>query len=152
MPFILMITNELINTFTLLHESLIMYLCTRWARMDDLWLWLATFFELNPTERYHCNQVITPGAGRVLVPVSHFALHTVLPQTDVRRSDFVVIFFHCTQNWTALNFAVSFRVLIQPYSSRLLNSFCRGGLDWLTVSESERQRTSGPHMRTFYDL
>ena len=55
--------------------------------------------------------------------------HTVLPQTDVRRSDFVVIFFHCTQNWTALNFAVSFRVLIQPYSSRLLNSFCRGGLD-----------------------
>ena len=53
--------------------------------------------------------------------------HTVLPQTDVRRSDFVVIFFHCTQNWTALNFAVNFRVLIQPYSSRLFNSFCRGG-------------------------
>ena len=82
----------------------------------------------------HCVLNVVPGDKRGAKPKNVAILadslpHTVLPQTDVRRSDFVVIFFHCTQNWTALNFAVSFRVLIQPYSSRLLNSFCRGGLD-----------------------
>ena len=51
--------------------------------------------------------------------------HTVQPQTDVRRSYFVVIFFQLTQNWTALNFEVNFRPLIQwdsrgPFSKSLM--------------------------------
>ena len=50
------------------------------------------------------------------------AIHTVLLETDVRRSDFVVIFFQLTQNWTALNFEVNFRPLIQ-WDSRGL--FCK---------------------------
>ena len=51
--------------------------------------------------------------------------HTVLLETDVRRSDFVVIFFQVTQNWTALNFEVNFRPLIQwdsrgPFNKSLM--------------------------------
>ena len=46
-------------------------------------------------------------------PVGGCVCHTVLLETDVRRSDFVVIFFQLTQNWTALNFEVNFRPLIQ---------------------------------------
>ena len=51
--------------------------------------------------------------------------HTVLLETDVQRSDFVVIFFQLTQNWTALNFEVNFRPLIQwdsrgPFSKSLM--------------------------------
>ena len=61
-------------------------------------------------------------------------------------------FFHCTQNWTALNFAVNFRVLIQPYSSWLLNRFCGGWWACPSVSESERQRTSGPQKRMKSDF
>ena len=54
--------------------------------------------------------------------------HTVLLETDVRRSDFVVIFFQLTQNWTALNFEVNFRPLIQwdsrgPFSKSLMKLF-----------------------------
>ena len=49
------------------------------------------------------------------------AIHTVLLETDVRRSDFVVIFFQLTQNWTALNFEVNFRPLIQWDSSGLFS-------------------------------
>ena len=41
----------------------------------------------------------------------------------------------------ASNLTLNFRPLIQPYSSGLLNSFCRGGLAWLSVSELGRKRT-----------
>ena len=50
-----------------------------------------------------------------------YSRHTVLLETDVRRSDFVVIFFQLTQNWTALNFEVNFRPLIQWDSSGLFS-------------------------------
>ena len=53
-------------------------------------------------------------------------VHSVWFERDVRRIDFVMIFFQWTQNWTALNLKVNFRALIQPYSSGLQNSFCRG--------------------------
>ena len=39
--------------------------------------------------------------------------HSVWFERDVRRIDFVVIFFQWTQKWTALNFEVSFQPLIQ---------------------------------------
>ena len=39
--------------------------------------------------------------------------HNVWFERDVRRIDFVVIFFQWTQNWTALNFEVNFQPLIQ---------------------------------------
>ena len=53
-------------------------------------------------------------------------MHSVWFERDVRRIDFVVIFFHLTQNWTALNLKVNFSALNQPYSNGLQNSFCRG--------------------------
>ena len=82
-------------------------------------------------------------------------MHTVLPQTDVRRSDFVVIFFQLTQNWTALNFEVNFRPLIQWDSRGLFSKSLMKLGDRLMTSKSERQRTSGPQKRSkvlFYVL
>ena len=78
--------------------------------------------------------------------------HSVWFERDVRRIDFVVIFFQWTQNWTALNFEVNFQPLIQPYSSRLINNFCRGGWALLSVSKLERQRTSGTQKRSKSDF
>ena len=52
----------------------------------------------------------------------------------------------------ALKLGLIFRVLIQPYSSRLLNRFCGGWWAWLSVSESERQRTSKKDEVWFYVL
>ena len=43
----------------------------------------------------------------------------------------------------ASNLTLNFRLLIQPYSNWLLNSFYRGGWAWLSVSELESQKTSG---------
>ena len=48
----------------------------------------------------------------------------------------------------ASNLILNFRVLIQPYSSRLVNNFCWGGWALLSVSKLERQRTSGSQKRT----
>ena len=79
-------------------------------------------------------------------------IHSVWIERDVRRIDFVVIFFQWTQNWTALNFEVNFQPLIQPYSSRLINNFCRGGWALLSVSKLERQRTSGTQKRSKSDF
>ena len=79
-------------------------------------------------------------------------LHSVWFERDVRRIDFVVIFFQWTQNWTALNFEVNFQPLIQPYSSRLINNFCWGGWALLSVSKLERQRTSGTQKRSKSDF
>ena len=58
----------------------------------------------------------------ICAPLSPY--HSVWFERDVRRIDFVVIFFQWTQNWTALNFEVNFQPLIQPYSSRSINNFC----------------------------
>ena len=52
--------------------------------------------------------------------------HNVLLRTDVRRSGFVVIIFHWTQNWTVLNFAVNFEPLIRPYWPRHVYSPIKG--------------------------
>ena len=52
----------------------------------------------------------------------------------------------------ASNLILNFRVLIQPYSSRLVNNFCWGGWALLSVSKLERQRTSGPQKRTKSDF
>ena len=60
-------------------------------------------------------------------PVYYFVLyHSVWFERDVRRIDFVVIFFQWTQNWTALNFEVNFQPLIQLNSRGLLISFDGG--------------------------
>ena len=84
-----------------------------------------------------------------------YIIHTVLLETDVRRSDFVVIFFQLTQNWTALNFEVNFRPLIQWDSRGLFSKSLMKLGDLLMTSKSERQRTSGPQKRSkvlFYVL
>ena len=86
------------------------------------------------------------------ISVSGTWWHSVWFERDVRRIDFVVIFFQWTQNWTALNFEVNFQPLIQPYSSRLINNFCRGGWALLSVSKLERQRTSGIQKRSKSDF
>ena len=52
----------------------------------------------------------------------------------------------------ASNLILNFRVLIQPYSSSLVNNFCWGGWALLSVSKLERQRTSGPQKRTKSDF
>ena len=49
-------------------------------------------------------------------------LHSVWFERDVRRIDFVMIFFQWTQNWTALNFEVNFHPLIQPNSKGSQNN------------------------------
>ena len=46
------------------------------------------------------------------------------------------------------NLKLNFRVLIQPYSRRLIKNFCWGGWALLSESKLERQRTSGPQKRT----
>ena len=46
----------------------------------------------------------------------------------------------------ALKLTLNFRVLIQPYSRRLINDFCWGGWSLLSVSKLECQRTSGPQI------
>ena len=79
-------------------------------------------------------------------------VHTVLLETDVRRSDFVVIFFQLTQNWTALNFEVNFRPLIQWDSRGLFSKSLMKLDDRLMTSKSERQRTSGPQKRSKSDF
>ena len=48
-------------------------------------------------------------------------IHSVWIEWDVRRIEFVVIFFQWTQNWTALNFEVNFQPLIQLNSRGLQN-------------------------------
>ena len=75
----------------------------------------------------------------------------MLLETDVRRSDFVVIFFQLTQNWTALNFEVNFRPLIQWDSRGLFSKSLMKLDDRLMTSKSERQRTSGPQKRSKSD-
>ena len=80
------------------------------------------------------------------------SIHTVLLETDVRRSDFVVIFFQLTQNWTALNFEVNFRPLIQWDSRGLFSKSLMKLDDRLMTSKSERQRTSGPQKRSKSDF
>ena len=52
----------------------------------------------------------------------------------------------------ALKLTLNFRVLIQPYSIRLINNFWWGGWALLSVSKLERQRTSGPEKRTKSDF
>ena len=79
-------------------------------------------------------------------------LHTVLLETDIRRSEFVVIFFQLTQNWTALNFEVNFRPLIQWDSRGLFSKSLMKLGDRLMTSKSERQRTSGPQKRSKSDF
>ena len=98
-----------------------------------------------------CNKnkcIFIPSPGDKL---SHWH-HSVWFERNVRRIDFVVIFFQWTQNWTALNFEVNFQPLIQPYSSRLINNFCWGGWALLSVSKLERQRTSGTQKRSKSDF
>ena len=85
-------------------------------------------------------------------PVGGCVCHTVLLETDVRRSDFVVIFFQLTQNWTALNFEVNFRPLIQWDSRGLFSKSLMKLDDRLMISKSERQRTSGPQKRSKSDF
>ena len=52
--------------------------------------------------------------------------HSVWFERDVRRIDFVVIFFQWTQNWTALNFEVNFQPLIQLNSRGSQNNSWKG--------------------------
>ena len=73
-------------------------------------------------------------------------LHTVLLETDVRHSDFVVIFFQLTQNWTALNFEVNFRPLIQWDSSGLFSK----SLMKLSNLLSEREIRTSEDVRASY--
>ena len=64
-------------------------------------------------------------------------------------------FFQLTQNWTALNFEVNFRPLIQWDSRGLFSKSLMKLDDRLMTSKSERQRTSGPQKRSkvwFYVL
>ena len=75
----------------------------------------------------------------------------MLLETDVRRSDFVVIFFQLTQNWTALNFEVNFRPLIQWDSRGLFSKSLMKLGDRLMTSKLERQ-TSGPLKRAKFDF
>ena len=71
-------------------------------------------------------------------------IHTVLLETDVRRSYFVVFFFQLTQNWTALNFEVNFRPLIQRDSTGLFSK----SLMKLSNLLSEREIRMSEDVRT----
>ena len=64
--------------------------------------------------------------GAIGLVIMGIAKHSVWFERDVRRIDFVVIFFQRTQNWTALNFEVNFQPLIQLNSRGSQNNSWKG--------------------------
>ena len=81
--------------------------------------------------------------------------HSVWFERDVRRIDFVVIFFQWTQNWTALNFEVNFQPLIQLNSRGSQNNSWKGhwvSLFFQGIRKSEDVRDSEKVEVWFYVL